>query len=107
MLLVQGFQDYLIQALFQEDRSQELRLRLFLTPSSGQSSNPSIINNENNSNAGTNSGVGSNVGNNPGIPDVDLNFNDELDLNSLPPPPPPPNILPPSPPPNLVPSREE
>ena len=76
-------------------------------PSSGQSSNPSIINNENNSNAGTSSGVGSNVGNNPEIPDVDLNFNDELDLNSLPPPPPPPNILPPSPPPNLVPSREE
>ena len=76
-------------------------------PSSGQSSSPSIINNENNSNAGTSSGVGSNVGNNPEIPDVDLNFNDELDLNSLPPPPPPPNILPPSPPPNLVPSREE
>ena len=76
-------------------------------PSSGQSSNPSIINNENNSNAGTSSGVGSNVGNNPEMSDVDLNFNDELDLNSLPPPPPPPNILPPSPPPNLVPSREE
>ena len=76
-------------------------------PSSVQSSNPSIINNENNSNTGPNSSVVSNVGNNPEITDVDLNFNDELDLNSLPPPPPPPNILPPSPPPNLVPSREE
>ena len=82
-------------------------ISIISNPSSGQSSNPSIINNENNSNAGTSSGVGSNVGNNPEITDVDLNFNDELDLNSLPPPPPPPNILPPSPPPNLVPSREE